>query len=113
MNDLHLADRVIKAVAAYWTADVRILGVWQDGPAACVVHQRTCDPDRVLGHRFEFTADCADGTIEGYARDAAITLAEPLGTQVFRTRQDRHGILWVAIPEGQPTPEPPQEYWTS
>jgi hypothetical protein len=60
-----------------------------------------------LGWRLELHADSADGTIEGFARDVAINLAEPIGTA--RTRQDQHGIVWVAIPEGRPTPNPPVE----
>jgi hypothetical protein len=60
-----------------------------------------------LGCRLEFHANSADGTIEGFARDVAATLAEPIGTA--RHRQDQHGIVWVAVSEDRPTPKPPVE----
>lgn len=60
-----------------------------------------------LGCRLEFHANSADGTIEGFDRDVAVNLAEPLGTQITKSRQDQHGIVWVAVPEDRPTPKPP------
>jgi hypothetical protein len=98
---------MMEAVDRYWAEEVQILGAWQDGPAAaCVVYRRTIDPMMALGCRPEFHADSADGTIEGFARDMAVNLAEPIGTQITRTRQDQHGIVWVAVPEDCPTPKP-------
>lgn len=35
----------------------------------------------------------------------AVNLAEPIGTA--KSRQDQHGIVWVAVPEDRPTPKPP------
>ncbi|BCW11504.1 hypothetical protein NtRootA4_25680 [Arthrobacter sp. NtRootA4] len=106
---MHLIQHIIDAVDRYWTVDVEIIGIWKDGPAACVVHRRTIDPTTILGHRFEFTPASADGTIEGYARDIAINLAEPIGTLAATARQDEHGIVWVVIPKDRATPEPPAE----
>jgi hypothetical protein len=62
-----------------------------------------------LGCRLEFHAEAADGTIEGFARDVAVNLAEPIGTLITRSRQDQYGIVWVAVPEDRPTPKPPVE----
>lgn len=105
---VNLDRYIIDAVDRYWAEDVQILGAWQDGPAAaCVVYRRTIDPMMILGCRIEFHADSADGTIEGLARDVAVNLAEPIGTA--RSRQDQHGIVWVAVPEDRPTPKPPSE----
>jgi hypothetical protein len=106
---LHLVQHIIGAVDGYWTVDVEIIGIWEDGQAACVVHRRTLDPTTILGRRFEFTPTSADGTIEGYARDIAINLAEPIGTLAATIRQDEHGIVWVVIPHDRATPEPPAE----
>jgi hypothetical protein len=106
--NMDLARYIIDAVDRYWAEDVHVLGAWQDGPAAaCVVYRRTIDPMMTLGRRLEFHADSADGTIEGFARDVAVNLAEPIGTQITRTRQDQHGIVWVAVPEDRSTPKPP------
>lgn len=107
---MDLTQHIITAVNRYWSADVEILGAWADGgTAACVVYRRRIDPDLLLGRRFEFTPEAADGTIEGYARDIAIDLAEPLGIIANSIRRDRHGIAWVVIPPDQPTPTPPPE----
>ncbi len=106
---MHLVQHIVDAGDRYWTVDVEIIGIWEDGSAARVVHRRTMDPITILGHRFEFTPTSADGTIEGYARDIAITLAEPLGTLAATTRQDEHGIVWVVSPADRPTPELPTE----
>ena len=59
------------------------------------------------GCKLEFYANSADGTIEGFARDVAVNLAEPIGTA--RSRQDQHGIVWVAVPDDSPTPKLPVE----
>ncbi|MCU1516789.1 MAG: hypothetical protein JWQ75_1510 [Pseudarthrobacter sp.] len=105
---MNLTQHIIESVDRYWADDVQILGAWQDGPAtACVVSRRTIDPTMTLGCRPEFNAEAADGTIEGFARDVAVNLVEPIGTA--RSRQDRHGIVWVAIPEDRPLPKPPVE----
>ncbi|YCK81106.1 hypothetical protein M1D89_18770 [Arthrobacter sp. D3-18] len=106
---MHLVQHIHDAVDRYWTVDVQIIGIWEDGPATCVVHRRTIDPTTILGHRFEFTPTAADGTIEGYARDIAINLAEPIGILAATTREDEHGIVWVVIPEDRPTPVPPAD----
>ncbi|MFW0772559.1 hypothetical protein ACLRGI_05270 [Paenarthrobacter nitroguajacolicus] len=109
---MHLVQHIGDVVDRYWTVDVEIIGIWEDRPAACVVHRRTIDPTTILGHRFhrfEFTSASADGTIEGYARDIAITLAEPIGTLASTTCEDEHRIVWVVILEDRPTPEPPAE----
>ena len=42
------------------------------------------------------------------ALDVAVDLAEPIGTVMPRSRQDQYGIVWVAVPEDLPTPEPPE-----
>ena len=105
---MNLADYIVDAVNRYWAEEVQVLGMWEDGQAAaCVVYRRTIDPSVVLGCRLEFNADAADGTIEGFARDVAINLAEPIGTA--KSRQDQHGIVWVAVPDDRRTPEPPAE----
>ncbi len=93
-----------------WAKEVQILGVWDNGPSdACVVYRRSIDPAMTLGCRLEFTAEAADGTVEGYARDVAINLAEPIGSMMSTVRTDEYGIVWVAIPESRPTPQPPFE----
>lgn len=105
---MNLVRSIVDSVNRYWAEDVQILGIWQDGPAeACVVYRRTIDPMAVLGCRLEFHGNAADDTIEGFARDVAVNLAEPIGTA--KSRQDQHGIVWVAIPDDRPTPEPPAE----
>ena len=105
---MNLARHIIDAVARYWSEDVQIFGVWDDGPATvCVVYRRIIDPTMILGCRLHFHAEAADGTIEGFARDVAINLAEPIGTLIDHVRRDEHGIVWVAIPENRPTPQPP------
>lgn len=109
---MDLAQAIIAAVNRYWAQEVQILGSWEDAPAAvCVVYRRTIDPNVTLGRRLEFHENPADGTgsVEGFAREAAINLAEPIGIQASRTRQDQHGIVWVAIPENTSTPKPPVE----
>lgn len=104
--NMNLAQYIIDAVGRYWAAEVRILGIWEDGPSTvCLVYSRTIDPMITLGCRLEFHAKAADGTIEGFARDVAINLAEPIGTAM--SRQDQHGVVWVAVPEDCPTAEPP------
>ncbi|KAA9106072.1 hypothetical protein [Microbacterium rhizomatis] len=61
---MDLNEHIIAAVDRYWADDVHILGAWSDGPtSACVVYSRTIDPAWILGHRFEFNAASADGTI--------------------------------------------------
>jgi hypothetical protein len=105
---MSLSRHIIDAVDRYWAEEVHILGIWEDGPAAiCVVYRRTIDPMMTLGCKLEFQADSADGTVEGFARDVAVNLAEPIGTA--KSRQDQHGIVWVAVPEDRPTPKPPAE----
>ncbi|MBF4461288.1 MULTISPECIES: hypothetical protein [unclassified Rathayibacter] len=107
---MDLTRHITDAVARYWADDVQILGAWPDGPAgACVVYRRTIDPTVTLGHRFQFTANAADGTLEGYARDIAINLAEPIGAAARTSRPDGYGIVWVAVAENEPTPRPPVE----
>lgn len=105
---MDLVDYIVDAVNRYRAEDVRVLGIWEDGPAAAyVVYRRTIDPSVVLGCRLEFNADAADGTIEGFALDVAINLAEPIGTA--KSRKDQHGIVWVAVPDDRRTPQPPSE----
>lgn len=62
-----------------------------------------------LGRELRFHASDADGTIEGYARDVALNLAEPIGALSSGIRKDAHGIVWVAFPEDRPTPQPTVE----
>lgn len=102
---MNLVRYIVDAVNRYWADDVQILAIWDDGPGACIVYRRTIDPTKVLGGKFEFRKDSADGTIEGYARDIAVNLAEPIGRAA--TRRDQHGIFWLSIPEDCPTPELP------
>ncbi|MCO4239720.1 hypothetical protein [Pseudarthrobacter raffinosi] len=103
---MNLVHYIVDSVNRYWAEEVQILGIWQDGPAAaCVVYRRTIDPMVVLGSRLEFHRNAADGTIEGFARDVAVNLAEPIGTA--KSRQDQHGIVWVAVPDDRRTPVPP------
>jgi hypothetical protein len=105
---MNLVGYIVNAINHFWAEDVQVLGIWEDGPAAaCVVYRRTIDPSVVLGCRLEFQTNAADGTIEGFARDVAINLAEPTGTA--KSRQDQHGIVWVAVPDDRRTPEPPSE----
>jgi hypothetical protein len=66
---MDLTRHIIEQVGRYWSSEVQILGAWPDGPVAvCVVHRRTVDPTLIIGHRFEFGVNSADGTVEGYAR---------------------------------------------
>ena len=105
---MDLPSKIIDAVARHWADDVQVLGAWSDGPAAaCIVYRRTVDPTMTIGCRVQFDADAADGTIEGFARDVAINLAEPIGTLSATSRRDRYGITWVAIAQDLPTPIPP------
>jgi hypothetical protein len=110
--DMDLTEHIIEAVDRYWADEVQILCAWQDGPTgACMIYRRTIDPTVTLGRKFEFHAGVADGTLEGYARDIALNLAEPLGTAAKTSRLDRYGIVWVSVPEDQPTPQPPEGAW--
>lgn len=107
---MNLAQRIFEAVDRYWAEEVQILGSWEDEQdVVCIVYRRTVDPDLTLGCRLQFHANPADGTgtVEGFARDAAVNLAEPIGIQASRARQDQYGIVWVAIPSDLSTPEPP------
>ncbi|KAA9104512.1 hypothetical protein [Microbacterium rhizomatis] len=107
---MDLNEHIIAAVDRYWADDVHILGAWSDGEAsACVVYSRTIDPALILGQRFEFNAAAADGTVEGYARDIAINLAEPIGAAAKASRQDQYGILWVALRGSDPPPRLPAD----
>lgn len=106
---MDLIRHITAAVERYWADEVQILGIWHDGPASAgIVYRRTVDPAVTLGQRFEFHSDAADGTVEGFARDIAIDLAEPIGT-ARHSSPDRHGITWVAISDLQQTPQPPNE----
>lgn len=106
--NVDLAGQIIGAVDRYWAEEVQILGIWEDAPAsACLVYRRTVDPMKTLGSRFEFGANSADGTIEGFARDIAINLAEPIGRAAGR--RDQHGIFWAGIPADRPIPGLPGE----
>lgn len=105
-----LARQIVDAVDRYWAEDVQVLGAWEDGPtAACVVYRRTSDRTVTLGRELHFQAGHADGSIEGYARDVALNLAEPIGALSSGMRKDAHGIVWVAFPADRPTPQPPVE----
>ncbi|KQW05334.1 hypothetical protein ASC66_09905 [Leifsonia sp. Root4] len=107
---MSLARHIQDTVNRYWAEDVRVLGTWEEGPAtACVVYRRTIDPTVTLGRELRFHVGDADGTIEGYARDVALNLAEPIGALSSGMRKDEHGIVWVAFPEEHPTPQPPVE----
>lgn len=107
---MDLTAHILDAVDRYWADDVKILGAWPDGPTgAFVVYRRTIDPTLTLGHWFGFDARAADGTIEGFARDIAINLAEPIGAAAGNSRLDDHGIFWVAHRKDTPTPQPPAE----
>ena len=103
-----LAQRIVEAVNRHWSDEVEVIGTWSDRPmAVCIVYRRAIDPAMTIGCRVTFSAAAADGTVEGFARDVAINLAEPIGAQAFTGRRDTHGIVWVAIPDGEPLPEPP------
>jgi hypothetical protein len=105
---VNLSRYIVDAAKLYWAGEVRIIGIWEDGPdKGWVVYRRTIDPTRILGRRLEFHETAADGTIEGFARDVAINLVEPVGTA--RRSQDRHGIVWVGVPVDCPTPELSEE----
>lgn len=107
---MDLTEHITDSVDRYWADDVQILGAWPNGPTGtCLVYRRTIDPTVTLGQEFQLHASAADGTLEGYARDIAINLAEPIGNAAKRSRPDRYGIVWVAVPEHQPTPQPPDE----
>ncbi len=100
---------IIAAVERYWADEVQVLGMWPEGPeVACVVYRRTVDPTVTLGRRFEFDSDAADGTVQGFALDIAIDLAEPIGT-ANHSSPDRHGIIWVAVRDPQQTPQLPDD----
>lgn len=103
--DLDLLVR--DAVETYWADDLQIIGSWEDGAGLCVVYRRTVDLKMILGRRVEFRDGAADGTIEGFARDVAINMAEPVGIQIYRARPDRYGIIWIALPIDFPTPQLP------
>lgn len=105
---MDLIRQIMKAVDRYWAEEVNILGAWEDeSAAACVIYCRTIDPEMILGGRFEFSFAAADGTVEGFARDIAVNLSEPIGTAA--RRQDQHEIVWLGIPKDRPTPQPPDE----
>lgn len=107
---MDLSRSIAAAVGRYWVDEVRILGAWSDGPAvAYVVYRRTIDPTVTLGQRFEYHAGAADGTVEGYARDIAINLAEPIGAATRPSQPDRFGIIWVAVGDELSTPRPPAD----
>ncbi|TDL34047.1 hypothetical protein [Arthrobacter nitrophenolicus] len=105
---MNLSRYILDAVELTGAGEVHIIGLWEDRPdAGWIVYRRTIDPTRILGRRLEFHKTAADGTIEGFARDVAINLVEPIGTA--RRTQDRHGIVWVGVPVDCPTPELPEE----
>ncbi|UKA73057.1 hypothetical protein [Arthrobacter sp. FW306-06-A] len=105
---MDLAEHIIREIDRSWADEVNILGYWEDGPATvCVVYCRTIDPAVVLGRRLVFNSTAADGTIEGFARDVAINMAEPIGRAT--SRPDQHGVVWVGVPKDRRIPEPPSE----
>ncbi|UEL30054.1 hypothetical protein [Pseudarthrobacter sp. L1SW] len=105
---MDLAGHIVREIDRYWADELNILGYWEDGPATvCVVYRRTIDPAVVLGRRLTFGSRAADGTIEGFARDVAINMAEPIGRAT--SRPDQHGIVWVGVPTDRRIPEPPDE----
>lgn len=105
---MDLSGHIVRAVDRSWADEVNILDLWEVGPATvCVIYRRTIDPAVVLGRWLAFHSKAADGTIEGFARDAAINMAEPIGRAI--SRQDQHGVVWVGVPMDRPTPEPPRE----
>lgn len=107
---MSLLGLVRHAVDSYWADDVQILGAWEDERAAiCLVYRRTIDPSFTFGRREEFYPGAADGTLEGFARDIALNLAEPIGALAFNSRQDQYGVIWVAIAEDIPIPTVPVE----
>lgn len=107
---MQLFERIQDYVLRYWSADVRILSTWSTGPEkGYLVYRQKRDPKQTLGMRVELGPNAADGTLEGYAQDIAVQLAEPLGTAVSHIRQDGYGILWLGIPSTLPTPTPPRE----
>jgi hypothetical protein len=102
-STMNLTRHIIDAVDCFWAEDVQILGAWQDGPAAaCVVYRRTIDPMMTLGCRLEFHPEAADGTIEGFARDVAVNLAEPILTLITRRRQDQYAFIGWPSPRTVP-----------
>ncbi len=105
---MDLAGYIIREIDRYWADEVNILGYWEDGPATVyVVYRRTIDPAVALGRRLAFNSTAADGTIEGFARDMAINMAEPIGRAT--SRPDQHGVVWVGVPMDRRIPEPPNE----
>ncbi|MHC6232017.1 hypothetical protein ACX5I6_21010 [Arthrobacter sp. MMS24-T111] len=105
---MDLAGHIVREIDRYWADEVNILGYWQDGPATVwVVYRRTIDPTVVLGRRLAFHSEAADGTVEGFARDVAINMAEPIGRAA--SRPDQHGVVWVGVPKDRRIPEPPSE----
>lgn len=105
---MDLEQYIIEAVEISWANEVEVLGTWTYGPtAAGIVYRRTIDPELILGRIFSFETTSADGTLEGFARDIAINLAEPVGSPFSASRRDQHGIVWVAIPADAPLPHPP------
>ncbi|UKA77329.1 hypothetical protein [Arthrobacter sp. FW306-07-I] len=105
---MDLAEHIIREIDRSWADEVNILGYWEDGPATvCVVYCRTIDPAVVLGRRLVFNSTAADGTIEGFARDVAINMAEPIGRAT--SRPDQHGVVWVGVSKDRRIPEPPSE----
>jgi hypothetical protein len=105
---MDLAGHILREIDRYWADEVNILGYWEDGSATvCVVYRRTVDPTVVLGRRLAFNSKAADGTIEGFARDVAINMAEPIGRAP--SRPDQHGVVWVGVPMDRWIPEPPNE----
>ncbi|SDQ92943.1 hypothetical protein SAMN04489738_3649 [Pseudarthrobacter chlorophenolicus] len=105
---MDLAGHIIREIDSYWADEVNILGYWEDGPATvCVVYRRTIDPAVALGRRLALNSTAADGTIEGFVRDVAINMAEPIGRATCRP--DQHGVVWVGVPIDCQIPEPPSE----
>jgi hypothetical protein len=105
---MNLMEQLLRMVDSYWADEVQILGAWRDQQGAtCLVYRRIIEPGLTFGRRVEFTETSADGTIEGFAQDVALNLAEPIGALAFSGRQDQYGVIWVAIPEDISIPTPP------
>jgi len=105
---MDIVQQIRTEVDRYWSEDVEVLGAWSDcdGSTAWIIYRRRLDPLTILGHRFAFSTDAADGTIEGFVRDAAINLVEPVGGA--RTwGPDEHGVVWVGLGGMHSTPAVP------
>ena len=107
---MDLSLLIQEEIKRFWSRDVRILGAWPVGApsVAAVIYHRALDPKNIWGRLAVFSPSVADGTLEGFARDIAINMAEPVGNLAAVSRMDCYGVSWLALPDSEPLPEIPR-----